>query len=62
MKMLFIALRAMLFSTGFILLWGWVALSLHRRYDTTLGFAFSGWTLALGIALWLPAELSPSPA
>src|ERR1700687_795740 len=51
MKTLFIALRAILFSTGFIFLWGWVALSLHRRYDTTLGFAFSGWTTDLGIVL-----------
>jgi protein-S-isoprenylcysteine O-methyltransferase Ste14 len=51
MKTLFIALRAILFSTGFIFLCGWVALSLHRRYDTTLGFVFSGWTLALGIVL-----------
>ena len=49
--MLFIALRAMLFSAGFILLWGWVALSLHHRYDTALGFTFSDWTPALGIAL-----------
>jgi protein-S-isoprenylcysteine O-methyltransferase Ste14 len=51
MKMLVIALRAILFSTGFILLWGWVALSLQRRYDSTVDFAFSGWTPALGIAL-----------
>ena len=51
LKMLFIALRAMLFSAGFILLWGWVALSLHHRYDTALGFTFSDWTPALGIAL-----------
>jgi protein-S-isoprenylcysteine O-methyltransferase Ste14 len=51
MKTLFIALRAILFSTGFIFLWGWVALSLHLRYDTTLGFAFSGWTTDLGIVL-----------
>jgi protein-S-isoprenylcysteine O-methyltransferase Ste14 len=40
-----------LFSAGFILLWGWVALSLHRRYDATLGVAFSDWTALLGIAL-----------
>jgi protein-S-isoprenylcysteine O-methyltransferase Ste14 len=51
MKTLFIALRAAIFGTGFILLWGWVALSLHHRYDTTLGFALSGWAHALGIAL-----------
>jgi protein-S-isoprenylcysteine O-methyltransferase Ste14 len=51
MKTLFIALRAAIFATGFILLWGWVALSLHHRYGNTLGFALSGWTPALGIAL-----------
>ncbi len=51
MKTLFIALRAAIFSSGFILLWGWVALGLHHRYDSTLGFALSGWTRALGMAL-----------
>jgi protein-S-isoprenylcysteine O-methyltransferase Ste14 len=49
MKTLFIALRALLFSAGFIFLWGWVALTLHHRYESTLGFAFPGWTPALGI-------------
>jgi protein-S-isoprenylcysteine O-methyltransferase Ste14 len=51
MKTAFIALRAAVFSAGFIYLWGWIALGLHYRYDTTLGFALSGWTRALGIAL-----------
>ena len=51
MKMLFIAVRALLLSAGFIVLWGWVALSLHRRYDATVGFAFASWTPALGIAV-----------
>jgi protein-S-isoprenylcysteine O-methyltransferase Ste14 len=51
MKTLFIALRAAIFAAGFILLWGWVALSLHDRYDGTLGFAFFGWTPAVGITL-----------
>ena len=51
MKTLFIALRAAIFGAGFILLWGWLAVGLHHRYDTTLGFALSGWTRALGIAL-----------
>jgi hypothetical protein len=45
-----IAIRAVLFSAGFIWLWGWVAIGLHQRYDPTLGFAFAGWTPALGIA------------
>jgi hypothetical protein len=51
MKTLFIAIRAILFGTGFVFLWGWVALSLQRCYDSTLGFPFSGWTPALGIAV-----------
>jgi protein-S-isoprenylcysteine O-methyltransferase Ste14 len=51
MKTLFIALRSAVFGAGFIFLWGWIAWSLHRRYDATLGFALPGWTRALGIAL-----------
>jgi protein-S-isoprenylcysteine O-methyltransferase Ste14 len=51
MKTLFIALRAAIFGTGFILLWGWVALGLQHRYDPSLGFALAGWTRALGIAV-----------
>lgn len=49
MKTLFVALRSTVFSAGFILLWGWVGLSLHRRYDHTLGLALPEWTRALGI-------------
>jgi protein-S-isoprenylcysteine O-methyltransferase Ste14 len=51
MKTLFVALRAAMFGAGFIFLWGWVAVSLHDRYDATLGFALGGWARALGIAL-----------
>ncbi len=51
MKTLFIALRAAIFGTGFIFLWGWVALSLHQRYDSGIGFALPGWTRGLGMAL-----------
>src|SRR5437660_4377546 len=51
MKTLLIAVRAAIFGTGFILLWGWVALSLHHRYDTILGFALSSGMRALGIVL-----------
>jgi protein-S-isoprenylcysteine O-methyltransferase Ste14 len=51
MKTLFIAVRAAIFGTGFIFLWGWVALSLHHRYDITLGIVLSDWARALGIAL-----------
>ena len=51
MKTYFIALRAAIFATGFIFLWGWVALSLHHRYDATLGIALSDWISKLGIVL-----------
>src|ERR1700674_1315773 len=52
MKTVFIALRSAVFGASFVLLWGWVAWSLHLRYDTALGFALPGWTRALGIALF----------
>ncbi len=51
MKTIFVALRAAVVSTAFIWLWGWVAWSLHRRYDPAFGFTLPGWTGALGIAL-----------
>jgi protein-S-isoprenylcysteine O-methyltransferase Ste14 len=53
MKTLFIALRAAIFGTGFIVLWGWVAVSLHDRYDGALGFALPAWTRPLGVALMI---------
>jgi protein-S-isoprenylcysteine O-methyltransferase Ste14 len=51
MKTLFIALRAAIFGAGFVFLWGWVALSLHHRYDISLGVALPNWTRPLGIVL-----------
>src|SRR6266478_3052167 len=51
MKTLFIALRTAIFGTGFIFLWGWVALGLHHRYDIILGIALSDWTRVLGVAV-----------
>jgi protein-S-isoprenylcysteine O-methyltransferase Ste14 len=51
MKTLFIALRSAVFGAGFVLLWGWAAWSLHRRYGPTFGFALPEWTSPLGIAL-----------
>jgi protein-S-isoprenylcysteine O-methyltransferase Ste14 len=50
MKTLFIALRAAIFATGFIFLWGWVALSLHHRYDISC-VALPNWARTLGIVL-----------
>jgi protein-S-isoprenylcysteine O-methyltransferase Ste14 len=51
MKTIFIALRAAMFGTGFIYLWGWVALGVRQRYDSTLGIALPDWTRALGITV-----------
>lgn len=51
MNLLFIALRSAIFGAGFIFLWGWVAVSLHHRFDITVGIGPSDWTYALGIAL-----------
>lgn len=49
MKKLFTALRSAVFSSAFVLLWGWVAWILHVRYDSVLGFALPGWTRTLGV-------------
>src|SRR5207244_4252271 len=57
MKTLFIALRAGIFGTGFIFLWGWVALSLHHRYDVTFGFALYEQSVAI-LLFTLPWLLS----
>jgi protein-S-isoprenylcysteine O-methyltransferase Ste14 len=51
MKTLFIALRALVFASGFIFLWGWVAQSVHNRCDPAIAFALPGWTQPLGMAL-----------
>jgi protein-S-isoprenylcysteine O-methyltransferase Ste14 len=51
MKTLFVALRAVVVSSAFISLWGWIAWTLHLRYDPALGLALPQWTRPLGIAL-----------
>lgn len=51
MRTLFTAFRAITFGSGFVFLWGWVALALHRDYDAQLGFSLPAWTHALGILL-----------
>jgi protein-S-isoprenylcysteine O-methyltransferase Ste14 len=51
MRVLWTSLRALLYSTLFFWLWGWVALSL-RPYDGRMGGPLPDWTVALG---WLVA-------
>ena len=48
MRTLFIALRALIFASGFVLLWGWLALSV-RAFDR--GMALPSWTAVPGIIL-----------
>jgi len=50
MRTLFIALRALVYVTGFVLLWGWVALRV-RSYDPSLGVPLPGWLAIPGILL-----------
>lgn len=49
MRVLFDALRALVYATGFVWLWSWVALGV-RRYDRSLGIALPAWTAEPGIA------------
>jgi len=50
MRLLFDALRALVYATGFVWLWSWVALGV-RGYDRSLGIALPAWTATPGIAL-----------
>jgi protein-S-isoprenylcysteine O-methyltransferase Ste14 len=50
MKTLLITLRALLYMTGFIALWSWVALSV-RAFDPMLKIALPGWTSFPGLVL-----------
>lgn len=53
MKTLFTALRAAIFAAGFVFLWFWVALTLHRSYDSSISFVLPAWSRPLGIVLML---------
>jgi protein-S-isoprenylcysteine O-methyltransferase Ste14 len=55
-KTLFVALRALLYSTGFVLLWAWLARG-ALRYDAGVGIELpSGWR-AFGLVLAIPGAL-----
>jgi single-strand DNA-binding protein len=47
-RRLFIALRAVIYMSGFVLLWGWVALRVHV-FDRSLGVALPVGTRILGV-------------
>ncbi|HJY87060.1 MAG TPA: isoprenylcysteine carboxylmethyltransferase family protein [Candidatus Acidoferrales bacterium] len=50
MKTLIIALRAVVYMTGFVLFWGWMALRV-RSLDRNLGIILPAWTGFLGVIL-----------
>jgi protein-S-isoprenylcysteine O-methyltransferase Ste14 len=55
-KTLFVAIRALLYSTGFVLLWAWLARG-ARRYDARLGIELPSGSEALGLVLAVPGGL-----
>jgi hypothetical protein len=52
MRTLFIALRALFFASGFVLLWGWLALRI-RTLDQWLGLTLPARTVISGIIVML---------
>jgi protein-S-isoprenylcysteine O-methyltransferase Ste14 len=49
-KTLFVALRSVVYASGFLFLWGWAAVSV-RRFDPWLGIALPVWLRAPGFIL-----------
>ena len=43
-------IRTVVYMTGFVVLWGWLALGV-RRYDPAFGFEIPDWAPLLGLAL-----------
>jgi protein-S-isoprenylcysteine O-methyltransferase Ste14 len=52
MRTLFDAIRALVYMTGFVFLWGWIALG-ARGYDRNLGIVLPAWTGMLGTRFML---------
>jgi protein-S-isoprenylcysteine O-methyltransferase Ste14 len=53
----FVALRGVIYSAGFILFWGWLAFGAARRYDDRLGIELPAWAAPIGILLMVPGGL-----
>jgi protein-S-isoprenylcysteine O-methyltransferase Ste14 len=56
MKTLFVAVRAVLYASGFIFFFGWMALG-ARRYDDRIGAALPGWLKVPGLLLMIPSGI-----
>jgi protein-S-isoprenylcysteine O-methyltransferase Ste14 len=52
MRTTFVALKALVFASAFVFLWGWIALQV-RRLDPHLGGALPGWAHGPGVALMI---------
>jgi len=52
MSRLWIALRSVIYATGFLALWGWVAL-LSRALDKHIPLRVPGWSVAPGVVLFV---------
>src|SRR6266850_7089972 len=50
MRTFLVALRALVFVFGFVLLWGWMALRV-RTFDQTIGILLPAWTRIPGMVL-----------
>src|SRR5205807_1898874 len=60
MRRFFVALRALVYMTGFVLFWGWIALS-AREFDRSFGVLLPAWTETseLFSCLWEDCLRSP---
>jgi protein-S-isoprenylcysteine O-methyltransferase Ste14 len=56
MKTLIIALRAVVYMTGFFAVFGWVALSV-RAFDPQLGIVLPAWAPFLGMVMMVPGAV-----
>jgi protein-S-isoprenylcysteine O-methyltransferase Ste14 len=56
MSRILLVLRAVLYSSGFVFLWAWLAASV-RSFDARLAFTIPAWARPLGMALGLSGAL-----
>ncbi len=56
MKTFFVAMRSVVYASGFLFLWGWLAVSV-RRYDARLGFALPAGLAVPGMVLMVLGAL-----
>jgi hypothetical protein len=55
MKTLFLALRSVIYMTGFLLLFAWIALRV-RAFDPRVGVSFLRWPKYPGLSWWFSEQ------